>query len=139
MADFDLSGLRDFMKKLETLQKALPQTNERITKRLGARLLSLTIKRTPVGVYPQETGKKGGTLRRGWTAKPVTTKGFACTVEIINPVEYGPYVEYGHRTANHKGWVPGHFMLTDSLEILKQQADAIIEKELERTFREVFG
>ena len=39
------------------------------SKELAARLLSLVIPATPVGQYPKSTGKKGGTLRRGWTAK----------------------------------------------------------------------
>ena len=37
--------------------------------KLAARLLALVIPRTPVGQYPKGSGKKGGTLRRGWTAK----------------------------------------------------------------------
>ena len=36
---------------------------------LAARLLALVIPRTPVGQYPRSSGKKGGTLRRGWTAR----------------------------------------------------------------------
>ena len=42
---------------------------EDVSKELAARLLALVIPRTPVGQYPRSSGKKGGTLRRGWTAR----------------------------------------------------------------------
>ena len=78
-------------------------------KELAARLLSKVIKRTPVGQYPEGSGKTGGTLRRGWTAGQnsnaqsfaksmnVNKVGNDYVIEIINPVEYASYVEYGHR------------------------------------------
>ena len=42
------------------------------------------------------------------------------------------YVEYGHRTANHKGWVSGKFMLTISEEELKTISPRILEKKLKK-------
>lgn len=39
------------------------------------------------------------------------TDGKKYTVEIINPVEYASYVEFGHRTPSG-GWVEGQYMLT---------------------------
>ena len=111
-------------------------------KELAARLLGRVIKRTPVGQYPASTGKVGGTLRRGWTgeksmsaksyvsALPITKSGNEYQIEIINPVEYASYVEFGHRTANHKGWVKGRFMLTISEMELESQVEKIIEKKL---------
>lgn len=51
-------------------------------------------------------------------------------IEIINPVHYASYVEYGHRTRDHKGWVPGRFMLTISENELKTQAPKILEKKI---------
>ncbi|MDR1209458.1 MAG: HK97 gp10 family phage protein [Clostridiales bacterium] len=59
--------------------------------------------------YKHWQGYKGGTLRRGWTGgKKVSAKEFAetmlvaksgntYTIEVINPVKYTPYVEFGHR------------------------------------------
>ena len=67
--------------------------------------------------FKASSGKKGGTLRRGWTGeKRASAQGYADSltvnhfgdtyvIEIVNPVEYASYVEYGHRTANHSGWV----------------------------------
>ena len=108
---------REFKKFTDELNKlADPDVFvESCIKELAARLLRMVIKRTPVGEYPKSTGKKGGTLRRGWTgskgqasakgyAEDMTVNHFGDTyvVEIVNPVEYASYVEYGHRTANHK-------------------------------------
>lgn len=119
-------------------------------KELAARLLAKVIKRTPVGDYPNSSGKKGGTLRRGWTggknssavayADSLTIHHFgdAYVIEIINPVEYASYVEFGHRTANHKGWVNGRFMLTISEQEIQQAAPAIIEKKLMKQMGELF-
>ena len=119
-------------------------------KELAARLLAKVIKRTPVGQYPAETGKKGGTLRRGWTngkssnatayAKSLNVNkvGNDYVIEIINPVEYASYVEFGHRTRNHKGWVEGNFMLTISEEEINRSAPKILEKKLKEYLKGCF-
>ena len=60
-------------------------------------------------------------------------------VEIINPVHYASYVEYGHRTANHKGWVEGKFMLTISEQELDTQAPAILERKIGAFLGECFN
>ena len=59
-------------------------------------------------------------------------------IEIINPVEYASYVEYGHRTRNHKGWVEGKFMLTVSEDEIRRSAPRILEKKLEKYLKECF-
>lgn len=124
---------------------------ESCAKELAARLLAKVIKRTPVGKYSSKSGKKGGTLRRGWTAEKnqavstyvnslnITKTGDSYTIDIVNPVEYASYVEYGHRTRNHKGWVEGRFMLTISSQEVQEAAPAILEKKLQRKLGEVFG
>lgn len=112
-------------------------------------------------------GKVGGTLRRGWTTEStgdaehdaqqamysamfggsdrvskskmtVNKVGNDYIIEIINPVEYASYVEFGHRTRNHKGWVEGHFMLTISEDEIRKSAPAILEKKLEKYLKECF-
>ena len=154
---FDAKGLEDFQKKLEKIQASdLDAFVQSCAKELAARLLRLAIKRTPVGQYPSGSGKVGGTLRRGWTAKtqeeaaggkntaaatyaaslPITHEGDTYTVEIINPVEYASYVEFGHRTANHKGWVEGQFMLTISEQELQRAAPGILERKINKFLKE---
>ena len=119
-------------------------------KELAARLLAKVIKRTPVGQYPEGSGKTGGTLRRGWTAGQksnatayanslkVDKVGNDYVIEIINPVEYASYVEFGHRTRNHTGWVEGHFMLTISEDEIRKSAPKILEKKLETYLKGCF-
>ena len=151
------SGTINF-RNFERIQSNLEKLNQEqvdlfidaCAKELVARLLAKVIKRTPVGDYPNSSGKKGGTLRRGWTggknssavayADSLTIHHFgdAYVIEIINPVEYASYVEFGHRTANHKGWVNGRFMLTISEQEIHQAAPAIIEKKLMKQMGELF-
>lgn len=119
-------------------------------KELAARLLAKVIKRTPVGQYPADSGKVGGTLRRGWTAgQSANAKSYAQSlrvnkvgndymIEIINPVEYASYVEFGHRTRNHTGWVEGQFMLTISEKEIQNSAPKILENKLKTYLKGCF-
>ena len=116
-------------------------------------------------------GYMGGTLRRGWTARtereaesgggsdsveeyvatlPVTKAGGEYRIEVINPVEYASYVEFGHRQTPgryvpaigktlKKGWAEGKYFLTLSEQDLKNLAPGIIEHKLEKQLREVFN
>lgn len=144
----DFEKIKDNLEKLN--QEQVDLFIDACAKKLAARLFAKVIKRTPVGDYPNSSGKKGGTLRRGWTggknssavayADSLTIHHFgdAYVIEIINPVEYASYVEFGHRTANHKGWVNGRFMLTISEQEIQQAAPAIIEKKLMKQMGELF-
>lgn len=143
LGKFKASGMKEFRDKLKKLQD--PDVFvESCAKELAARLLRLVVKRTPVGQYPKGSGKKGGTLRRGWTGeKRASAQGYAeslkvnhfgdtYVIEIVNPVEYASYVEYGHRTANHKGWVKGHFMMTISEQELSKIAPKVLENRIKK-------
>lgn len=156
----DFSELRKYADKLEKLTDAdINDLCVKCSKELAARLLALVIPRTVVGDYPAGSGKVGGTLRRGWTSKthaeaasgkgkngkpikeyvsslPVRKVGNYYIIQIINPVEYSPYVEFGHRTRSG-GWVDGKYMLTISEERLKQIAPRVLEKMLYQKIREV--
>lgn len=136
---------------------------EACCKELAARLLGLVIPATHVGQYPKGSGKKGGTLRRGWVAKThkeaesgngtpsveqatayanslsITKSGGMYTIEIINPVEYASYYEFGHRTRNKKGWVEGQYTLTISEQKLEQLAPRILEQKLRNYLKEAFN
>lgn len=152
-----LQRLRDSLATLQSMD--MDRFCTEVSKELAARLLALVIPVTPVGQYPKSTGKKGGTLRRGWTAKsqaeatkggkadvkayaealPVRKSGNAYTIEVINPVEYASYVEFGHRTRGGDGWVPGRYFLTLSEQDLERLAPGVIERKLEALLREVFN
>ena len=170
----DYRQLQKLRENLDRLQSAdLENFCRDVSKELAARLLALVIPRTPVGDYSKEvtvtvkrdgkhhkkgdtytkrvtpSGKKGGTLRRGWTAGsrdakayaqalPIKKQGGSYLVEVINPVHYASYVEFGHRTPGGKGWVAGQYFLTLSEQDLRALAPALIEKKLEALLREVF-
>lgn len=144
----DFAGLAENLEKLN--QEQVDTFIDSCAKELAARLLAKVIKRTPVGDYPSSSGKMGGTLRRGWTAEKnqsakayvdsltVNHFGDAYVIEIINPVEYASYVEFGHRTANHQGWVNGRFMLTISEQEIQTAAPKILERKLSKYLGDVF-
>lgn len=174
MGKFDMRGMKELQKQLEKLDENVDAFVQACAKELAGRLLRMVIKRTPVGDYSGQAyscesgqshkgnkvkGKKGGTLRRGWTAQKAAgseglktrdAKQYADTlnihhfgdtyvVEIKNPVEYASYVEYGHRTPNHKGWVKGHFMMTISEQELERIAPKVLENKIRKYFRQMGG
>lgn len=138
----DFKQLTEFTKKIEKLNdQQKEEFLESCCKELAARLLAKVIKRTP---------SDSGTLRRGWTGgKSQNASAYANSLNIIkmgnkyriditNPIEYASYVEYGHRTRDHKGWVNGHHMLTISEQELNSMTDAILQKKLNKFMKDVF-
>lgn len=80
----------------------------------------------------------------------IRNTGNAYEVEIINPVEYASYVEYGHRQTPGRyvpaigkklksGWVEGRFMMTVSVQELQNAAPKIIEKKVQKFLEGVFN
>ena len=148
----NVNDLKEFKKKIENTLGAsqIDLFIESCAKELAARLLAKVIKRTPVGQYPKSSGKKGGTLRRGWTGEKsqsasayaqslkVQHFGNVYVIEIINPVEYASYVEFGHRTRGGDGWVEGKFMLTISEQEIERDAPKILENKLKKKLGECF-
>ena len=113
------------------------------------------------------SGKMGGTLKRGWisksheeaesgTGKPSASDGIAyadslqinhyggfLVIEIVNPVEYASYVEYGHRQTLGRyvpalgkrlkqEWVRGQFMLTISEQEIQEIAPKVLESKIKK-------
>lgn len=161
MGGFSVSKMKELQKKLnEISQGDVEAFIDACAKELVARLLAKVIKRTPVGQYPESSGKKGGTLRRGWTSKSYeeakgasgkggSAKAYAdsltiqhvgnvLVIEIVNPVEYASYVEFGRRTANHRGWVQGQFMLTISEQEIQNIAPKVLESKIKKFLGECF-
>lgn len=157
MGGFTAADLKKLQKQLNKIQEGYVEAFvDSCAKELAARLLAKVIKRTPVGKYPKSSGKKGGTLRRGWTSKTheeavggsgkssvaagkayadslkINHFGNTLVIEIVNPVKYASYVEYGHRTANHKGWVQGRFMLTTSEQELENITPKVLESKIKK-------
>lgn len=135
------------LKRLNDVQRE--QYLESCVKEVAARLLAKVIKRTPVGIYTD--GRVGGTLRRGWTGEKhqsankyidtlkIRKSGNSYIIDIVNPVEYASYVEYGHRTRNHTGWIKGYFMLTISEQEINEMLPQILEKRLHKLLKDVIS
>lgn len=149
-AKFDYKELEKFKDKIEQLEDKKGEFMEACAKELAARLLAKVIKRTPVRKKENcPPGVVGGTLRRGWTAGQNVNKtvdaarqftdgmkvnkvGGVYKIEITNPVEYASYVEYGHRSRNHKDWKEGRFMLTIAEQEIKSVTPRILENKLKK-------
>ena len=145
----DLTKFRDVLEQ-NLNEQQIDEFIQMCSKELAARLLAKVIKRTPVGQYSKSSGKKGGTLRRGWTNGKaqaahqyaqnlkVHSYGGVYVIEIINPVEYAEYVEFGHRTRNHEGWVEGQFFLTISEQEIEKDAPRVLTNKLNKFLKECF-
>lgn len=155
----DFTGLKELQEKLLEMEKESDEFYKIAARALAGRLLELTLRNTPVGDYPIASGKNGGTLRRGWVSKthdeaiggsgtptaaqaikyaqslPVKKTGDTYTIEVVNPVEYASYVEYGHRTVNG-GVVEGQYFLTTAKAIVENEKDGILERQLTRYLKE---
>lgn len=134
----NVKGLRELQKQLESMKDS-EELMQDCAKELAKRLMKLAKDRTPVGQYPSESGKVGGTLRRGWKTGEIEKIGNTYRIEVINPVEYASYVEYGHRTRNHTGWVNGRFMMTVSANEIEQATPKILEKKILRYLKGAIG
>lgn len=140
-AKVDISELEEEILKMKKVD--IEEFYMQISKEIARRFLRQAIKLTPVGTYPESTGKKGGTLRRGWTAdvggdtgiKGISMQAPLCVkkrgnnyiVETKNNVDYASYVNYGHRTTNG-GFVAGQFFMNAAEDAVKDILDELIEK-----------
>lgn len=160
----DFRELEEFRDKMERLaEEEMQSFCKECAGELAGRLLRKVIKRTPVGDYEgtydvEDDGEKkflvmsdkqGGTLRKNWSIGSITKEGNDYVVDVINPTNYAPYVEYGHRQTPgryvpaigkklKKGWVNGHFMLTISEKEIKKATPGILEKKLKEKLEETF-
>lgn len=118
-----------------------------VLNKLGNIMLTTAKENTPVGQYDGTvfftgyssaggrfigsfegagTTKQGGTLRRNWFIKSMEKVGDTYVVGIENNIEYGPWVNYGHRKSDHSGWVEGQFFLELTMEQIESQLPNIV-------------
>ena len=140
--NFEINELDNFMKNINNIQSNFHGDLQKLVEKHGGILLRNTKMKTPVGQY--NDGRTGGTLRRSWTLE----KG-DLYVRLYNNIEYGIYVEYGHRTRQGTGhdnpgkkykykpkpngiaYIEGFYMLTKSFEKTKKD----FENDLEKLFK----
>ena len=132
----------DIIGMLDDMESDFGKELQKLGEKHGGKLWKNTKKKTPEGQY--NDGRTGGTLRRSWTLE----KG-DLYVRLYNNIEYGIYVEYGHRTRQGTGhdnpgkkykykpkpngiaYIEGFYMLTKSFE--KTEKD--FENDLEKLFK----
>ncbi len=124
----DFSELKKFAKHLEKQEIKAKAMIERCINDLGAEVLARAKLRTPVDT---------GNLEKAWTISSIKRVGNYYKVIVSNNLEYAAYVEYGHRTANHKKWVPGKFMLTISAKEVDKLTPAVLERRVKRFLNQV--
>ena len=126
---FDFRELKEFQKNFKNMTDKYNKFLKKIAQKLAQIWLNKVKKRTPVIT---------GTLRDRWRIA-VQEKGNEYLIILSNPLEYAPYVENGHRTRNHKGWVNGQFMMTISKQEVEDLTPKLIEKELQKLFEEAIN
>lgn len=130
MGSFDFSEFKKFRGNLKEMRKAFPGFMRECVIELANRLLAKVVPRTPV---------LSGELRRSWTIGQVVITDAGAEIEVFNPVYYSPYIEYGHRTANHKGWVEGRFMMKISNQELKRELPGIMKRKMDQFITRYLG
>lgn len=123
---FDVSSLKDFKDQLKGFGGIVDSIIQEALEECVAREMRMTKKLTPVDT---------GNLRKAWRITDVKKDGDTYQVTIYNNADYADYVEFGHRTIDHKNWVPGKFMLT----ISERQIEAVIESIVDRHLEEAFS
>ena len=142
----------EFIKKLESLQVDLNEACRRITNRAINEGMGEAKRRTPVGVYDKEvffqtrTGqqvhfvakginRQGGHLRKMWNVKPAQKTKDGWRGEFTNNVEYGMYVNFGHRVVRNGqtiGYSPGKFFLEAGVQFMKNHMSDYFMDEVKR-------
>ena len=125
-------ALADFRRKLEGLLGDFDESARRVVTAQANAGMAAAKRGTPV---------KTGHLRRSWRRDKTRRVGNAHVSGYSNNVEYGQYVNYGHRTVNKAkettGWVEGRFMLEKGVNAAERQLPALFDAEINRIKREL--
>lgn len=155
--EFDYSQWEKFAQNFNRQTQQIIQADfiTAVMNQLGQMFLTVVKDRTPVGQYSNivdfyttdgrhvqfttnSATRVGGNLRRNWKVSSVKKSGSNWIVTISNNTEYGPYVEFGHRTVNG-GWVEGQFMLKLTRWDIKEQFPKIIGNKYEKMLKSLMG
>lgn len=131
----DVSGFISYRNQLQSLTDKIDDIFIQALYEIAQRELRIAKKNTPVGDYPEGSGKVGGTLRRGWAITDITKTEDGYLIKVKNDVDYASYVEFGHRTRDHAKWVDGYFMMTIAESKVKAKIDEIVERHIQEAFK----
>ena len=116
--NFEIYGLDKFIKDLNKMDDNIKKELQKLIEKYGGLILRGVKQKTPVDT---------GMLRRSWQLE----KG-DLYVKIFNNVEYGIFIEYGHRTRGGKSYVEGVYMLKTTFEKQIKNFESDLEKLLEK-------
>lgn len=119
--DIDLSKFQEFKDGIDKINTS------NLLKDCGVGLAKKYL-RSVTDLTPVDTGN----LKGEWHVSKVKETSNRIEIDISNSADYAVYVEYGHRTRNHKGWVKGRFMMTKTNEIIQAGAPKYLEYKVKK-------
>ena len=125
----ELVALRD---KFQNLQNIIDDFCIQVTQEISQDFVKAVIAKTP--------GGQTGALKNNWVSN-IIKEGNIYKIEVINPLEYAEFVEFGHRQQPGryvkaigkrltKSWVEGKLMLTVTERDLQRNLDKIIREKV---------
>lgn len=145
-----MSDYSQFLKKLQQLNADYDKVAQRVVNRAVNEGFDVTVTETPVGQYDRlvvfktrngETVKfersfvpQGGTLQKGWEIKPTQRIVNGWQGGYFNNVEYGIYVNFGHRLVSKGrtvGYVPGRFFLEAGVNHVRRNMQDYFRNEIQ--------
>ena len=125
----ELVALRD---KFQNLQNIIDDFCIQGTQEISQDFVKAVIAKTP--------GGQTGALKNNWVSN-IIKEGNIYKIEVINPLKYAEFVEFGHRQQPgryvkaigkrlKKGWVEGKLMLTITERDLQRNLDKIIREKV---------
>ena len=125
----ELVALRD---KFQNLQNIIDDFCIQVTQEISQDFVKAVIAKTP--------GGQTGALKNNWVSN-IIKEGNIYKIEVINPLEYAEFVEFGHRQQPgryvkaigkrlKKSWVEGKLMLTVTERDLQRNLDKIIREKV---------
>lgn len=126
----ELVALRD---KFQNLQNIIDDFCIQVTQEISQDFVKAVIAKTPSG--------QTGALKNNWVSN-IIKEGNIYKIEVINPLKYAEFVEFGHRQQPgryvkaigkrlKKGWVEGKLMLTITERDLQRNLDEIVREKVD--------
>ena len=126
----DCKELSAYLSSITVMKKYYNKFLRKFLLQMADRILARVKPRTPV-----DTGE----LKRSWELGEVLGEGKNISVEILNGMEYGTDIEYGHRIVvdgSEVGWYEGRFMLKISIDEIRKQMPARYQMEFKKFCKE---
>ena len=156
-----MAAIEQFRKELKDMVDDIKKIDKRVLTKSVNQGLAYAKRNTPVGLHPNpvtftvKNGKHAGTvvsfkvavpgvggyLRRSWSKTPTVKTNDGVETQLVNPVYYGPYWNYGHRIVTKKGgptkgFVKGTHVLEKTQNYVHKRLIAEFEKEVSEVQRE---